>query len=79
MLAQAVFGTPKGRSRTLEFLLGPDPGGDPDHAANSGPIVMWIAALQQHWAPELHLKTCFEKFQAIHDRGWEHVQGPAGA
>eukprot|EP00959_Pyramimonas_sp_CCMP1952_P133532 2792306-Pyramimonas_sp.AAC.1 len=78
-MGQALFGTPKGRSRTLGFLLGPEPLADPEYLANSGPIISWIWALQQPWVPERIMRSCFEAFMNLENASWQKVQGPAGA
>eukprot|EP00959_Pyramimonas_sp_CCMP1952_P209316 4378872-Pyramimonas_sp.AAC.1 len=77
-MGQALLGAPKGRSRALEFLLGPGPLADPEYLANFGPIISWVLALQQSWVPERIMRSCFEAFMSLENVSWQYVQGPAG-
>eukprot|EP00959_Pyramimonas_sp_CCMP1952_P176219 3682097-Pyramimonas_sp.AAC.1 len=78
-LTQALFGTPKGRCRTLEFMLSVDPKSDPNYDAHSLPVLMWGQAARQNWIQHKIMVSSFREFHSRAARGWQDVRGPAGA
>eukprot|EP00959_Pyramimonas_sp_CCMP1952_P140213 2934182-Pyramimonas_sp.AAC.1 len=49
-LGSALFGTPKGRCRTLEFPLSVEPKSDPSHDVHVLPLLAWGQAARVGWA-----------------------------
>eukprot|EP00959_Pyramimonas_sp_CCMP1952_P350244 7338125-Pyramimonas_sp.AAC.1 len=54
--AFAIFGPPRGRSRTVEFMLSDDPKCDPTYDANALPLVTWLKAFWLGWATPNQMK-----------------------
>ena len=76
--AFSIFGAPRGRSRTIEFMLSEDPKADPTYDANALPLVTWLKALWKGWATQDQMKLAF-KFANGKAGNWGAVIGPAGA
>eukprot|EP00959_Pyramimonas_sp_CCMP1952_P422130 8843040-Pyramimonas_sp.AAC.1 len=77
LLGQAVFGTPKGRSRTIEFQLGGGPNTDPTFAANTAPLLLRCLALHGDWAPRAQMRKSCAALLNTPGFGWGQVAGPA--
>eukprot|EP00959_Pyramimonas_sp_CCMP1952_P384040 8048599-Pyramimonas_sp.AAC.1 len=60
-LAYASFGTAKGRSRTLEFMLSSNPASYPEYQANILPPVAWSRAGREGWAAAETMRACFSR------------------
>ena len=78
-VGQAVFGTPKGRWRTLEFLLSVEPRADSTYDANMLPVFTWGQAARQQWAEPKAMQQSFQFFASQAEFDWSQVRGPAGA
>ena len=76
--AFSIFGAPRGRSRTIEFMLSEDPKADPTYDANALPLVTWLKALWKGWATQDQMRLAF-KFANSKAGNWGAVIGPAGA
>eukprot|EP00959_Pyramimonas_sp_CCMP1952_P177083 3701255-Pyramimonas_sp.AAC.1 len=69
-LAYASFGTAKGRSRTLEFMLSSNPASDPEYQANFLPLIAWSRAAREGWAATEAMRACFSAAQTAPSFAW---------
>ena len=76
--AFSIFGAPRGRSRTIEFMLSDDPKADPTYDANALPLVTWLKAIWKGWATPNQMKVALN-FAQGKPGNWGSVIGPAGA
>eukprot|EP00959_Pyramimonas_sp_CCMP1952_P043786 915064-Pyramimonas_sp.AAC.1 len=74
----AQFGSARGRSRTMEFLLSHCPRSDPTFIADEYPLAYWMKAKWEQWVRPKAMALAFMHAQN-HTKTWQSVKGPAGA